>query len=103
MRLGKTHDAIQDRIAEFTFIWNGQEIRAYEGETILGALMASEPQALRKTRFQGEPRNMLCGMGICYECLVTVDGMPNRRACVTPARANMVVSSGGTVNLNEAE
>ena len=42
----------------------------------------------------GSPRGLFCGIGNCYECLVTVDGVPNVRACVTPVAAGMVIETG---------
>jgi predicted molibdopterin-dependent oxidoreductase YjgC len=86
----------------FTFSWNGQDVTAYPGETILGALVAAGFHTLRHTRFGHEPRGMLCGIGICYECLVTVDGRANRRACLTPARPGMTVESGAPLRLQHA-
>lgn len=71
---------------EFSFQWNGEKIRAYEGETILGALIAAGIHTLRHTDQHKEPRGMLCGMGVCFDCLVSVDGVAGIRACVTPAR-----------------
>lgn len=87
----------------FTFSWNGQEIRAHRGATILGALLASGHRVLRTTRIAGEPRGPLCGIGVCYECLVTVDGKPNRRACVTAAKPGMVVTSGAVARADRTE
>lgn len=83
----------------FTVTWNGEEISAYPGETVLGALIASGEHTLRRTRVYGEPRGMLCGIGVCYECLVTVDGRPHRRACMILAQPGMVVESGASVHL----
>jgi predicted molibdopterin-dependent oxidoreductase YjgC len=34
---------------------------------------------------------MFCGIGVCFDCLVVIDGAPNQRACITEAKANMVV------------
>lgn len=76
----------------FTFTWEGQQVTAYPGETILGALLASGVRTLRETT-GGQPRGMLCGIGLCFDCLVTVDGTPSCRACVTPAAAGVVVES----------
>jgi aerobic-type carbon monoxide dehydrogenase small subunit (CoxS/CutS family) len=42
---------------------------------------------------EGHPRGMYCGMGVCYECLVTVDDVSNVRACMTTARDGMIVST----------
>jgi hypothetical protein len=55
------------------------------GQTVGAALAAAGQLALRETR-NGAARGIFCGMGVCQECLVTVDGMPNRRACIEPAR-----------------
>jgi len=47
----------------------------------------------------GELRAPLCGMGICYECRVTIDGAPDRRACLAPVRAGMRVSTAATPSI----
>jgi|BEDMetMinimDraft_2_1075160.scaffolds.fasta_scaffold03958_2 predicted molibdopterin-dependent oxidoreductase YjgC len=59
---------------------DGRQIVAFKGETIAAALIANNIQAFR-TSFGGSARGVFCGMGVCYECLVTVDGIPNLRAC----------------------
>jgi sarcosine oxidase subunit alpha len=64
-------------------IWvNGETTRAYEGETVAAVLLGLGVRAFRRTE-SGVPRGPFCGMGVCYECLVTVDGVPNVRACQT--------------------
>lgn len=72
---------------------DGAEVRAYEGESIAAALVASGRRFTRWTAHTGEPRGYFCGMGVCQDCLVTVDGLPNVRACVTPVRDGMRVES----------
>jgi predicted molibdopterin-dependent oxidoreductase YjgC len=72
---------------------DGAEVRAYEGESIAAALVASGRRFTRWTARTGEPRGYFCGMGICQDCLVTVDGLPNVRACVMPVRDGMRVES----------
>jgi predicted molibdopterin-dependent oxidoreductase YjgC len=72
---------------------DGAEVRAYEGESIAAALFASGRRFTRWTARTGEPRGYFCGMGVCQDCLVTVDGLPNVRACVTPVRDGMRVES----------
>lgn len=94
MRIEQVRGQAVERGTPFTFTWGEQEITAYEGETILGALLAAGVHTLRTMRFTGEPRGMLCGIGVCYECLVMVDGKPNRRACVTLAQPGMQVHPG---------
>lgn len=43
----------------------------------------------------GQPRAPLCGMGVCFECRVTIDGVPHERACMVPAREGMSVATDG--------
>jgi aerobic-type carbon monoxide dehydrogenase small subunit (CoxS/CutS family) len=77
----------------FTFTWNGEPVRAHPGETIIGALLASQKRVVRSGTVLGDPRGVVCGIGICYECRVYVDDLPNVRACVTLARSGMAVRS----------
>jgi predicted molibdopterin-dependent oxidoreductase YjgC len=72
---------------------DGAEVLAYEGESIAAALFASGRRLTRWTARAGEPRGYFCGMGVCQDCLVTVDGLPNVRACVTPVHDGMRVES----------
>ena len=64
---------------------DGQTIAAYPGETIATALIAAGHRLIRYSSIAGEPRGLNCGMGVCFECLVTVNGHPDLRACITPA------------------
>ncbi|OGO31428.1 MAG: hypothetical protein A2136_10045 [Chloroflexi bacterium RBG_16_54_11] len=70
---------------------NGEQVIAYPGETIAVALLAAGWKMFRHTNLSGEPRGMYCGMGLCYDCLVTVNGHPNVRACVTIAQPGDIV------------
>ena len=72
--------------------FDGAEIEALPGETIAAALAAADIVALRQAR-SGELRGPFCGMGACFDCLVTVDGRPNQRACLTKVDAGMEVWS----------
>ena len=64
-------------------IVDGEEVDAYEGECIAAALLASGRAATRWTAVTGEARGYFCGMGICQDCLVVVDGRGSVRACMT--------------------
>ena len=75
------------------FALDGAEVAAYEGESIAAALLASGRRFTRTTERTGEPRGYFCGMGVCQDCLVTVDGSPNVRACMTPVRHGMRVET----------
>ena len=63
---------------------DGKTILAYSGQTIAEALLANGLRDLRMTRKQS-PRGVYCGMGICYECRMIVNGIPNVRTCMTLA------------------
>ncbi|WP_022666329.1 (2Fe-2S)-binding protein [Desulfospira joergensenii] len=70
---------------------NGQRLAAYEGETVHALLTANGLYGLRKTRKTGQIRGALCGMGVCYECRVTIDGKPGQQACMTRVKENMEI------------
>jgi len=77
----------------FTFRWEGRDVEAYAGETVLGALLADGIRTLRRAPRTGEPRGMLCGIGACYDCVVTVNGVANQRACMVVAAPGLDVRS----------
>jgi aerobic-type carbon monoxide dehydrogenase small subunit (CoxS/CutS family) len=67
---------------------NGKPVTAYLGESVATVLLSEEIVAMRTTTL-GEPRGIFCGMGVCFDCLVVVDGKPNTRACMTWIKAGM--------------
>lgn len=83
------------RGAEIRILINGREVAAYEGETVLAALIASGVGTLRRSHVHGEGRGPLCGMGVCYECLVSINGQANRRACMTEVEDRMEIGIDG--------
>ncbi|MEW5957481.1 MAG: (2Fe-2S)-binding protein [Chloroflexota bacterium] len=74
----------------FNIIVDGQPVPACQGQTIAAAWLAAGRRVFRYTR-QGRPRGLFCGMGVCFECLVTVNGLAGQRACLTPAQPGMQV------------
>ena len=72
--------------------FNGAEIEALPGETIAAALSAADIVAFRETSSHAA-RGPFCGMGVCFDCLVTVDGRPSQRACLTKVAPGMDVRS----------
>jgi predicted molibdopterin-dependent oxidoreductase YjgC len=75
-------------------IWlDGEPLAAVEGEPIAAALLAHGRRVFRRTPRFSEPRGVFCGIGRCTDCIMTVDGVPNVRTCVTPVRDGMVVTS----------
>jgi predicted molibdopterin-dependent oxidoreductase YjgC len=88
-----------ERGRSFTFRFDGRPYTAYPGETIAAALLAAGVRELRATRFQASARGLLCGIGSCYDCLVTVDGRPGQRACLTPATPDAEVEPHDVADL----
>jgi NADPH-dependent 2,4-dienoyl-CoA reductase/sulfur reductase-like enzyme len=72
--------------------FDGTAIEALPGETVAAALAAADIVSLRQAR-SGAPRGPFCGMGVCFDCLVTIDGRPSQRACLTKVAAGMDVRS----------
>ena len=73
-----------------TFLFEGREIEGRKGETIAAALTAAGILPIRRTR-NGSARGLFCGMGVCQDCLVEIDGTPNQRACMTKLECGMRV------------
>ena len=73
-----------------TFDFEGRPIEAAHGESLGAALLAAGERACRRAR-SGAPRGLFCGIGVCQDCLVTVDGVPNQLACMTAARGGASV------------
>jgi len=70
----------------FTIQVNGQSVAAYPGETIAAVLYAQGWHTFRHSLLSGEVRGPFCGMGLCFDCLVTINGEANVRACITYAQ-----------------
>jgi D-hydroxyproline dehydrogenase subunit alpha len=64
---------------------DGRSVPARTGQTVAAALIAAGRRSWRTTR-RGKPRGVFCGIGVCFDCLVTVDGQRSVRACVAEAR-----------------
>jgi aerobic-type carbon monoxide dehydrogenase small subunit (CoxS/CutS family) len=75
---------------------NGETIHARLGEPLAAALLAAGYRVLRHTPGTGAPRGMYCGMGVCYECLVSVNGQQQVRACMMRVEPNMRVEIDNT-------
>jgi D-hydroxyproline dehydrogenase subunit alpha len=76
---------------QITFCFDGKQVAALEGETIAAALSAIGVVAFRRTP-SGAPRGLHCGMGACFDCVVTVDGRIGQRACLTKVTNGMQVT-----------
>jgi NADPH-dependent 2,4-dienoyl-CoA reductase/sulfur reductase-like enzyme len=75
------------------FECDGRRLDAPVGHTVAAALTAAGIRAFRRTT-RDEPRGVFCGMGVCFDCLVTIDGVPHQRACMSELRAGMRIARG---------
>jgi hypothetical protein len=71
---------------------DGEALPAKSGQTVAAVLLAAGRLVWNRST-SGAPRGIFCGMGVCYDCVVTIDGVPDRRACVTPAAPGMHVET----------
>jgi len=74
-----------------TISFNGQPLPAREGDTVAAALIAAGHSASRSTAVSGAARGPFCMMGACFECLMEIDGVANRQACMVAVRDGMRV------------
>lgn len=68
---------------------DGAPFDARAGDTVAAALLASGRLATRTTPISGAPRGPFCMMGVCFDCLVTVDDVPNQQACLVAVAPGM--------------
>jgi len=72
---------------------DGRSVRVCAGDTVASALISAGVLASRVADVSGAPRAPYCMMGVCFECLVTVDGVGNRQGCLVPVRPGMRVDT----------
>ena len=70
---------------------DGDEVSVPEGVSVAAALLSLGKLPLRNTRISGAPRAPYCMMGLCFECLVEIDGVADQRACQRQVEAGMVL------------
>ena len=73
---------------------DGRALRAAADVTVAVALLQNGVWSFRRS-VRGDPRGPLCGMGICYECRLTIDGVAHTRACMTRVAQGMEIRTGG--------
>ena len=67
----------------------GETYEARAGDSVAAALLGSGREHCRTTAVTGAPRAPYCMMGVCFDCLVTIDGVGNRQGCLVPVREGM--------------
>ncbi|WP_046866767.1 FAD-dependent oxidoreductase [Microvirga massiliensis] len=74
-----------------TIVFEGRPLAAIDGESVAAALFAHGEVALCRGK-DGVAHGVFCGMGVCHDCLVTIDGRASQRACMTKVREGMRVT-----------
>ncbi|PKN85975.1 MAG: hypothetical protein CVU46_09320 [Chloroflexi bacterium HGW-Chloroflexi-8] len=82
-----------ERGKKIQVIVDDKRIEAFEGETVAAALLTAGITTFRHSQKNKEPRGLYCGMGICYECLVTINGVHAQRACITTIKDGMRIET----------
>lgn len=72
---------------------NGQAVAAREGQSVAAVLHINAVRVFRHTRFDNRPRALFCGIGACFDCIVTIDGRAHQRSCITLVRDGMVIET----------
>jgi sarcosine oxidase subunit alpha len=79
---------------DIEIVVDGRPLRVTRGISVASALLEARVTAFR-TSESGDARAPLCGMGICYECRVRIDGIEHQRSCMATVREGMRVETGG--------
>jgi predicted molibdopterin-dependent oxidoreductase YjgC len=72
---------------------DGEPFAAREGDTVAAALLASKRTVCRTTPVSGAPRAPYCMMGVCFDCLVVIDGVGNRQGCLVRVAEGMAIET----------
>lgn len=84
---------LTDDDAAVALMIDGKPVRARSIDTVAAALLAAGLDRCRTTPVTGAPRLPYCLMGVCFDCLVTIDGVGSRQACLVPVREGMKVET----------
>src|SRR5262245_42794453 len=81
------------RGAAVTIVVDGSTVSAFDGESVATALLSIDHLTFRRTPKQGTARGAFCAMGVCFDCLVTIDGISQVRACMVTVHDGMIVET----------
>jgi hypothetical protein len=76
-----------------TLTVDSEVISARATDTVAAALLAAGHAACRETAVSGTPRGPYCLMGVCFDCLVSIDGVGSRQACLVRVREGMRIET----------
>ena len=85
------HSVFKKQSGQVTIHFEGVPVRVDAGMTVAAAVLQAGAGATRLTAVKLEPRAPFCHMGVCFECLMEIDGVPNQQACMIQVREGMMV------------
>jgi D-hydroxyproline dehydrogenase subunit gamma len=77
--------------ATVTVTVEGRDIRVPEGASAAAAVLLAGLDSIRETSVGGKPRAPYCMMGVCFDCLAEIDGVPNRQSCMVAVKPGMAI------------
>ncbi|TWG35662.1 2Fe-2S iron-sulfur cluster protein [Acidovorax delafieldii] len=86
--------------------FDGQPLDVPDDVSVASALLMSGVRTFRSTPVSGSARAPYCMMGVCFECLVEIDGRPSRQSCLTQVRDGMLIQrqeGASGLNMQSAE
>jgi hypothetical protein len=86
---GRADDRADDAV---TITVDGVPVTGARGQSIAGVLMADDRRDWRTTSVAARPRGLFCGIGVCFDCIVTVNDLADVRACLRRAQDGDVVT-----------
>ena len=75
-----------------TLTIDGKSVTAERGETVASVMMRQANPSCRHTPVHGSSRAPFCMMGVCFDCLAEIDGVPNRQACMVTVAPGMRIA-----------
>ena len=84
---------VADEGERVTVTIDGHAHPARRGDTVAATLLAAGLDACRTTPVNGVPRGPWCMMGVCFDCLVVIDGQPNRQGCMIAVADGMRIET----------
>lgn len=79
--------------ARLSFTFDGRPLTGRAGDTVAVSLLANGIAVCRETPVSGAGRAPYCLMGVCFDCLVVIDGVGNRQGCLVPLREGMRIET----------
>jgi predicted molibdopterin-dependent oxidoreductase YjgC len=79
--------------AQIPFTFDGRPLSGRHGDTVAAALIGANVAVCRLTSISSTSRGPFCLMGVCFDCLVSIDGATNRQGCLVPLEAGMRIET----------